>query len=517
VQHAHEHGVIHRDLKPSNILLDAQRGAMVTDFGVAKLLGGNEPELTRHPSPMGTPGYMAPEQVDRRWGEVGPRTDVYGLGGILYYLLSGQAPFQTGDGNELGTLARVVSDEPPVPPSQLRPDVPLPVEAVAMKCLRKLPLQRYATAGEVAEALRGLAPRDHVHVAAGAIAPPVEARPCQLEPPQGAVPLDSEFYLVRDADHEFRSAIARRDSIVLIRGARQVGKTSLLARGLRQARAAGRNVVLTDFQKLNAANLESAERLFITLGQWIADALDVEVSPDDTWNVRRGASVNFERFLRREVLRKTSAPLVWALDEVDRLFGCSYSSEVFGLFRSWHNERALDPSGPWCDFTLVIAYATEAHLFISDMNQSPFNVGTRISLQDFTPPQIRELNERYGSPLGTETAIDRFYQLLAGHPYLSHRGLYELVTSGLDVAAWEQRAPSDEGVFGDHLRRMLVLLSQDGELCDAVRAVLGGGPCPSAEAFYRLRSAGILAGESARDARLRCQLYSDYLQQHLSS
>jgi len=516
VQHAHEHGVIHRDLKPSNILLDADRGVMVTDFGVAKLLGGDEPELTRHQSPLGTPEYMAPEQVDSHWGRVGPRTDVYGLGGILYYLLCGRHPFQTADRNELGVLARVVSEEHPVPPSTIRPDVPKPLEAISMKCLRKQPTRRYATAGQVADALRGFASSDDTKIASDTAEPPPELRASELEPPHGAVPLDSEFYLVRDGDEEFRSAIARRDSIVLIRGARQVGKTSLLARGLRQARTSGMNVVLTDFQKLNTSDLESAERLFLTLGQWIADSLDLDVSPDDTWSARRGASVNFERFLRREVLDKTSAPLVWALDEVDRLFGCTYSSDVFGLFRSWHNERALDPSGPWRDFTLAIAYATEAHLFISDMNQSPFNVGTRISLQDFTSQQVRELNERYASPLDTDAAIDKFYGLLAGHPYLSNRGLYELVTHGLDMASLEKQAITDEGFFGDHLRRVLVLLTQDDALCDAVRTVLGGGPCPSAEAFYRLRTAGVMAGESVQDGRLRCQLYWDYLQQHLS-
>ena len=72
---------------------------------------------------------------------------------------------------------------------------------------------------------------------------------------------------------------------------------------------------------------------------------------------------------------------------------------MFGLFRSWNNERLLDPSGSWSRFTLVIAYATEAHLFITDVNQSPFNVGTRLTLEDFTREQVAELNRRYGSPL----------------------------------------------------------------------------------------------------------------------
>ena len=90
--------------------------------------------------------------------------------------------------------------------------------------------------------------------------------------------------------------------------------------------------------------------------------------------------------------------------------------KVFGLFRSWHNERALDPQGPWGRFTLAIAYATEAHLFITDLNQSPFNVGTRLALADFTLEQVAELNWRYGSPLRGEPELAGFVHLAGGHP-----------------------------------------------------------------------------------------------------
>jgi AAA domain-containing protein len=88
--------------------------------------------------------------------------------------------------------------------------------------------------------------------------------------------------------------------------------------------------------------------------------------------------------VQREVLDKIPAPIVWGLDEVDRLFHCDFGSEIFGLFRSWHNQRALEPTGPWSRLTLAMAYATEAHLFIADLNQSPFNVGTGLTLGDFT-------------------------------------------------------------------------------------------------------------------------------------
>jgi AAA-like domain/TIR domain len=337
----------------------------------------------------------------------------------------------------------------------------------------------------------------------------------KLESVGGAVPLDSAFYVVRRSDDEFQSAILRHDSIVLVKGARQIGKTSLLARGLQQAREAGARVVLTGFQKLNAAHLESAEALFLTLSESIADQLDLDVLPEEVWNARRGPSVNFERYLRREVLDKTSTPIVWGMDEVDRLFTCEFGSEVFGLFRSWHNERALDPSGPWSRLTLAIAYATEAHLFITDVNQSPFNVGTRLTLDDLTFEQVADLNERYGSPLRDQAEIASYYRLVSGQPYLVRRGLHEMTTHSVDIAAFEAEADRDEGIFGDHLRRFLVLLVKDPELREVVRGVLRGRPCPTAETFYRLRSAGLMAGESARDARPRCQLYATYLEQHL--
>jgi class 3 adenylate cyclase len=337
----------------------------------------------------------------------------------------------------------------------------------------------------------------------------------QLEPVGGAVPLDSAFYVVRPADEEFSAAIARRDSIVLVKGARQMGKTSLLARGLQQARAAGARVVRSDFQKLNQQHLESADTLFVKLADSVADQLDLDALPDEMWHARRGPSENFERYWQRVVLRQIDAPVIWGLDEVDRLFTCDFASEVFGLFRSWHNDRALDPEGPWQRLTLAIAYATEAHLFITDVNQSPFNVGTRLTLEDFSFEQVADLNERYGSPLRTEPELARYYRLVSGHPYLVRRGFQEMASRGLDLPAFEAEADRDEGMFGDHLRRILVLLARDAELCEVVRSVLRGQPCSAQESFYRLRSAGVMAGDSARNVRPRCQLYATYLERHL--
>jgi hypothetical protein len=211
---------------------------------------------------------------------------------------------------------------------------------------------------------------------------------------------------------------------------------------------------------------------------------------------------------------------VWGLDEVDRLFTTSFGGEVFGLFRSWHNARSLDPSGPWNRLTLAIAYATEAHLFITDLNQSPFNVGTRLALDDFTVEEVAELDRRYGRPLDDPARVRRFYGLVGGHPYLVREGLHEMAARGMDLESLERLADHDDGPFGDHLRRLALSLAHGdaatgAPLADAMREVLAGRPCPTAESFYRLRSAGVVAGDSAGDARPRCRLYAAYLGRRL--
>ncbi len=336
-----------------------------------------------------------------------------------------------------------------------------------------------------------------------------------LEPVGGAMPLDSRFYVARAADGQFRVAIARRDSIVLVKGARQVGKTSLLARGLQQARMAGARIVLTDLQMLNEADLVSAETLFLALAELIAYRLDLDAGPRKVWDPLHSPNFNFERYLQGHAIGADAAPIVWAMDEVDRLFSRPFASEVFGLFRSWHNARSLDPEGPWRHLTLVMAYATEAHLFITDLNQSPFNVGTRLMLEDFTQAQIADLNLRYGAPLRTDDEVQRYFGLVGGNPYLAQRGLHEMAQGRLSLDELDARAASDDGPFCDHLSRMSAAVSHDQMMRRAMLAVIGGKACPTTESFYRLRSAGLIAGDSANDARPRCRLYAIYLKERL--
>jgi hypothetical protein len=343
---------------------------------------------------------------------------------------------------------------------------------------------------------------------------PSEGRLQLSAPPLGGLTLGSPVYIERSSDHLFHTALKRGDSIIRIKGARQMGKTSLLSRGLQHAREQEVVTVVTDFQQLNSVHLDSIDSLLRTLGAWLLRQVPLDLSLDDCWDSLQGASWNL-RDLILAVLARISQPLVWCMDEVDRLFTCAFRNEVFGLFRSWHNDRALNPSLPWHRLTLAMSYATEAHLFLADLNQSPFNVGTRVSLQDFSPDEVADLNARYGAPLQTAGELAEYCDLLGGHPFLTHRGLYEMAATGISLPDLCRSAGHEDGPFGDHLRRLLMLLARDTDLSTTVQAMLAGRAAPSPDHYTRLWSGGVIAGNSAGAARMRCRLYALYLGRYL--
>ena len=149
MHYAHGKGFIHCDLKPSNVLIDRDGQPQITDFGLARRTA-EDSSLTATGAILGTPSYMAPEQAAGQRQSIGPATDVYGLGAILYELLTGRPPFRTSTMME--TVLQVLERDP-VAPRELVPGLPRELETICLKCLEKMPEDRYPTAQELANDL----------------------------------------------------------------------------------------------------------------------------------------------------------------------------------------------------------------------------------------------------------------------------------------------------------------------------------------------------------------------------
>ncbi len=329
----------------------------------------------------------------------------------------------------------------------------------------------------------------------------------------GTIRLDSPFYIRRHEDDLAERALAQPSSTIVIKGPRQSGKSSLLARLHALALRAGHRSVYLDLQTFDERQLASLGTTMQTLAGRIARALATPLKPSDVWDSELlGEKGSFNEFLERAVLAVSPSPVALILDEVDRLFERPFRGDFFAAVRGWHNNRAT--AAAWQRLHLMIGHATDPALWIEHLNQSPFNVGERLRLRDFTPHQVADLNVRHGSPLGGGAEIAALMDLVGGHPYLVRQALYVLASEHWSLAQLSRAAPSDAGPFGDHLRALLWALLQDKPLLAAVARIARGGGCDDEGLFQRLMAAGLVAGDGHATARLRCTLYQEYFSRH---
>jgi hypothetical protein len=361
------------------------------------------------------------------------------------------------------------------------------------------------------------------------------ATAAQLEAPGGALDVASKFYINRECDRVIELVLNQKNFTVAIKGPRQVGKSSLLIKMREAALKQGKHVAYLDFQTFDEDAFADIRIFLMQFSATVSYELGLEDRVDNYWPSATGNKKACGRYMKEHVLRQLSAPLVLLLDEVDMVFHTSFCNDFFGMLRAWHNERAR--GGEFSKLDIAIVTSTEPKLFISDPNQSPFNVAEpKLEPEDFTPSELEELNRRYRTPLDSKQVEDMFF-LLGGHPYLTRLALHLIVTRIHTFEGLWTSATDDDGPFADHLTRLSSLINKKGgaNLGRDYLEIIKNNSCRNEEVLVRLKGAGLVrdgrkwaktlskyypeakrASGGSGSVMPRCQLYADYFRRCLN-
>jgi hypothetical protein len=337
----------------------------------------------------------------------------------------------------------------------------------------------------------------------------------ELELPEGQMELASQFYVKREP-WESRSykAIEKRAALIRIKAPRYMGKTSLLARIRNHAEQQGCRMVYLSFQEPDEDVFQELNpflrRFCVLIGR------ELGISPkklNEYWDDEfLGPKENCNEYLKC-LLADLNSPLVLALDTVDRVFPYNkVAVEFFSLLRVWH-EKAKENS-TWAKLRLVIVHSTEVYVKMPP-ERSPFNVGLTVNLPEFNPEQVLDLAQRHGLAWGS-AEIEQIMGMVSGHPYLVRLALYYISQQDLTLNQLLEQAPTDAGIYGDHLRQHLWNLQQHPELMAAVKQVVMTSHPVRLEAMqaYKLHGMG-LVNRQGNDVTPRCDLYRLYFRDRL--
>lgn len=332
--------------------------------------------------------------------------------------------------------------------------------------------------------------------------------------PTGALGHNSPFYVERAADRVAIPMAAAPGVTLAIQSAGQTGASSLLRRVREAAKTAGKQVLHVDFQTaFDPSDLTNAEDFYRRFCVVLTHRLDKEDRVAERWERLKSLSIGDRctGYLRYLLQAAGDQPLMLALDEVDRLIDTKFRSSFFGMLRSWHQERAEDELFERLD--LVLVTSLEPHQLIDDPNQSPFNVGEIVRLNDFTLPEAVRLNAAYGSPLD-EAQLAQLLERVGGHPRLLQLSLHKIVKEDVSLKELFAEAARGEGAINGYLVSWLDFLSQNQDLREGLKAILSRREYDF-NAFLKLRKLGLIRREGT-NLQPRCKLYEDYFRMHLN-
>jgi len=340
------------------------------------------------------------------------------------------------------------------------------------------------------------------------------AEQVELEEPEGQVPLESALYIERPPiETRCYEAIVKPGALIRIKAPRQMGKSSLMLRILNHGIEQGYQTASLNFQLIDRDSLSSLD-LFL---QWfcssITNELNLEDKLADFWKGTISPKNKSTNYFQRYLLPELQRPVVLCLDEVDQVFEHPpIATDFFGMLRAWHEDAKI--KAIWKNLRLVIVHSKEVYIPLN-INQSPFNVGVPIELPLLTQPQVMDLLQRHGLNW-TAADVARLMSMLGGHPYLVRAALYEIARGEISLEHLLQIAPTEGGLYGEHLRRHLLTLEEDEKLLAAMKQVIAVDQpisMSTSEAF-KLTSLGLVQFRGS-EVVPTCNLYRQYFRERL--
>jgi hypothetical protein len=328
--------------------------------------------------------------------------------------------------------------------------------------------------------------------------------------PGGAMDLEDPHYIERPYDQQALRLAASPGQTIVLKGPRQVGKTSLLFRMMDGAGKNNKSVAFVDCQLFEANSLDQPVTFYTRFAAEIAQSLDITNRPNPE------TPHDLTRWMEQEVIKKLPGAVALAIDESERLLWAGFREDFFGMLRSWHNLRANPIRRDWRKLDLYLVTSTEPALLIQGA-QSPFNVGTVLDLRPFDIGALGKLNRAYGEPLN-DAELARLLELVGGQPYLTRKAFYEISPPNPRMTPDHlfEAASTDGGPFRDHLRRFLFLLLEHQDVREAMHDILQGRGCRDPRLIYRLESAGLISTDAGQHPRPSCKLYGDFLKERLA-
>lgn len=344
--------------------------------------------------------------------------------------------------------------------------------------------------------------------------PPPPGPVLMLSPPEGAIESQSPFYIVRDADRIVDDITnLKKGSTFAIKGPRQVGKSSLLLRTAEAASRVGKHLALIDFQEIDDTYFANSNTFFRNFCEMFTSELKLDSRVDEYLNPEPNIR-KCTKYVGEYLLQEAGAPVVLALDEVEKVFVTPFQTDFFSMLRGWHNRRARFNDPIWKCLDIVIVTSTEPHYFIKDLSQSPFNVATKIFVDEFKAEHLSSLNTKYCNPLKNEQ-LDRLMTLVGGHPYLSHYAIYTVATRRNSAEDLFLNVRHRNNPFREYLQQLALRLENKAEMLAALKTMLREKQAHNVENLMRLEGAGLVRQEGDKVVP-RCQLYENFFKEYFN-